>query len=104
LLELTTEVRRPVNTSKGPFEQLLGNIRLKIRLDASVCKILSQGYDAELGIRSLRKVVRDKVASLLDYEYMLTRETISESLLVEEYAVFVSNGKIKVRKIVQESQ
>jgi hypothetical protein len=80
----------------------LGNIRLTIRLDASVCKVLAKNYDAELGIRSLRKAVRDKVASLLDYEYMKTRETIAERQAMEEYAVFISNDKIMVRRVGRE--
>jgi hypothetical protein len=32
LLELAADVHRPVNTTAGAREQLLGNIRLKIRL------------------------------------------------------------------------
>jgi ATP-dependent Clp protease ATP-binding subunit ClpA len=96
LLELATEVRRPVNTSFGDGEQLLGNIRLKIRLDASVCQILARGYDPQLGIRSLRKIVRDKVATKLDYEYTSTHDLIFEGRPMEDYVVFVSNGKIRV--------
>jgi ATP-dependent Clp protease ATP-binding subunit ClpA len=100
LLELATEVRRPVNTSKGDHEQLLGNIRLKIRLDASVCQVLAKGYDTQLGIRSLRKIVRDTVAKKLDYEYMLTHDLISEGGPREDYVVFVSNGKLRVASVL----
>ena len=100
LLELTTEVRRPINTTPGPHEQLLGNIRLRIRSDASVCKVLTKDYDRELGIRSLRKAVMDRVASALDFEYMSTHEVISEGLPMEDYSVFVSDGRIKVKRIV----
>jgi ATP-dependent Clp protease ATP-binding subunit ClpA len=98
-LELATELRRPVNTSFGDHEQLLGNIRLKIRLDASVCQVLAKGYDTQLGIRSLRKIVRDKVATELDYEYMSTQDLIYEGRQMEDYVVFISNGKIKIRRV-----
>lgn len=93
------EARRPVVTTPGPQEQLLGNIRLHIRGDASVCNVLTKDYDPSLGIRSLKKAVRDKVAAPLDFEYMATHEIISEGLPTEDYSVFVSNGKIKVKKI-----
>jgi hypothetical protein len=92
-------VHRPVNTSFGDREQLLGNIRLKIRLDASVCKTLAKGYDPQLGIRSLRKVVRDTVATKLDYEYMLTHDLIKEGVEKEDYVVFVTNGKVKILRV-----
>lgn len=98
LLELISEVRHPINTTPGPQERLLGNIRLKIRSDASVCKILTKDYDPELGIRSLKKAVRDRLASALDFEYMATHEVISEGLPTEDYIAFVANGRIKVRK------
>jgi hypothetical protein len=100
LLELTTEVRRPINTKPGPEEQLLGNIRLKIRSDVGVCKVIVKDYDPELGIRSIKKAVRDRVASSLDIEYMEMHEVISENLPMEDYAVFVSDGKIRVKRIV----
>ncbi|ERF69675.1 hypothetical protein EPUS_03667 [Endocarpon pusillum Z07020] len=99
LLELTNEVLRPINTKPGPEEQLLGNIRLKIRSDVSVCKVVVKDYDPELGIRSLKKAVRDRVASLLDIEYMSMHEVISEGLPMEDYSVFVSDGRVRVKSV-----
>lgn len=92
-------MRGQVNTSFGEHERLLGNIRLKIRLDVTVCQVLSNGYDPQLGIRSLRKIVRDTVATKLDYEYMLTNNDIVEGGQVEDYVVFVSNGKVSVVRV-----
>jgi ATP-dependent Clp protease ATP-binding subunit ClpA len=99
LLELMGEVRRPVNTSFGEEEQLLGDINLKVRQDASVCSILSQGYDPELGIRSLKKVVREKVATQLDSVYMATQGTISEGQGMLDYEVYAYNNRIKIKAV-----
>jgi hypothetical protein len=93
-------VRRPVCTTPGPQEHLIGDIRLRIQNDASVCSILSKDYDPALGIRSLRKAVTDRVASLLDSVYLATHDVISEKLLVEEYSVFILNGKVKVQPVI----
>jgi hypothetical protein len=100
LLELVNDVRRPINTTPGPDEHLLGNIRLNVRSDASVCKVLTKDYDAALGIRSLKKAVRDRVASCLDSEYLSTHDVITEGLPMEDYAVFVANRRIKVSRVV----
>ncbi|KAF2117303.1 P-loop containing nucleoside triphosphate hydrolase protein [Lophiotrema nucula] len=100
ILELTKEVRRPVCTTPGPQEHLLGNIRLKVRSDASICKILTKEYDPALGIRSLRKAVTDRVASLLDSEYLATHDVIAEGLPIEDYSIFVANGRIKVKRMI----
>ena len=43
--------------------------------------------------------MRDRVASPLDIEYMSMHERISEDLPVEDYSVFVSDGKVKVKRI-----
>jgi hypothetical protein len=99
LLELMSEVRRPINTKPGPEERLLGNIRLNIRSDVGVCKIVVEDYDKELGIRSLKKAVKDRVASPLDMEYMATHEVISEDLPTEDFSVFTVDGKIEVKRI-----
>lgn len=77
----------------------MGNIRLKIRSDVGVCKVIVKDYDPELGIRSLKKAVRDRVASSLDVEYMSMHEVISEDLPMEDYSVFVSDGKVRVKRI-----
>jgi ATP-dependent Clp protease ATP-binding subunit ClpA len=99
LLELMGEVRRPVNISFGEEEQLLGDINLKVRQDASVCSILSQGYDPELGIRSLKKVVREKVATQLDSVYMATQGTIVEGQGMQDYEVYAYNNRIKIKPV-----
>jgi ATP-dependent Clp protease ATP-binding subunit ClpA len=93
------EVRRPVNTSFGEEEQLLGDINLKVRHDATVCSILSQGYDPELGIRSLKKVVREKVATQLDSVYMAMQGTIAEGQGMKDYEVYSYNNRIKIKPV-----
>jgi hypothetical protein len=98
LLELRNEVRRPVCTAPGSDEHLIGNIRLKICDETKLCSIITRDYDPALGMRSLRKSVMDRVASLLDSEYLATHDSISESVSVEDYSIAVSNGRIKVHK------
>jgi hypothetical protein len=77
----------------------LGSIRLKIRSDVGVCKVIVKDYDPELGIRSLKKAVRDRVASSLDIEYISMQEVISEDRPMEDYSVFVSDGRVRVKRI-----
>ncbi len=88
----------PICTTPGPLEHLIGNVQLKIRNDASVCAVLTKDYDAGLGARSLRKAVTDRVASLLDNEYLATHDVICEGVGVEEYLIFLVDGRIKVRR------
>lgn len=63
-MELTQKVRKKINLSFGPDEQLLGNVYLRVRRDGSVCKLLAaEGYDEDLGARSLEvneEIVEDQ--------------------------------------------
>ncbi|KAH8684359.1 P-loop containing nucleoside triphosphate hydrolase protein, partial [Tricladium varicosporioides] len=54
VIELMNDVRLPVNMSPKGRRQLMGNIKLRVPLDATVCRHLADGYDAKLGIRSLK--------------------------------------------------
>lgn len=60
-----------MDLSTGSEENLLGDIRLEVRHDVSVCKrITATGYDRDLGIRSLITSVRDEVEGPLVAEYL----------------------------------
>ncbi|KAN0070517.1 P-loop containing nucleoside triphosphate hydrolase protein [Elaphomyces granulatus] len=49
LLELSRKVRTPINLSVGHDERLLGNIRLHVRKDSSVCRTLAEAeYSPDL--------------------------------------------------------
>ena len=97
-------MRRPINTTPGPDEQLLGIICLRIRSDATVSQIIAKNYDADLGIRSSKKGVRNRVASGLDYEYMGMHDTILEGLPMDDYMVFASDGKIKAERVTPDER
>lgn len=57
----------------------VGNIKLQIPFSYSVCKALaSQGYDEQLGARSIINTVDSEVALPLVTQYLAAREEISE--------------------------
>ncbi|RFU25801.1 hypothetical protein B7463_g10533, partial [Scytalidium lignicola] len=94
LLELARKVRNPVNMSIGPDEQLLGNIRMQIRQDASVCRSLAEAdYHPDLGARSLITAVRT-VEDLLVEAYLSVDDEIKESDIVLDFMVDVKGGEV----------
>jgi ATP-dependent Clp protease ATP-binding subunit ClpA len=96
LLELTRRVRKPINLSPGASEQLLGNVRIHIRKDGSVCRAIAETeYSSELGARSLitgAKVVEDKLVEA----YLEVDDTIKESDRPVHFDVDVSGGEVNV--------
>lgn len=96
LLELGRDVRRPVNLSAGPDERLIGNVRLQIRRDASLCTQLARdGYHPDLGARSLITAV-DSVRDMLVNAYLEVDEKIREADELVDFVVYVRNGSIHV--------
>lgn len=103
LLELGQKVRGPVNLAPGLKEQLLGNIRLKIRKDASVCRILAEEeYHSDLGARSLIIGAR-KVEDILVEAYLEVNEDICESEKTVDFMVDV-NGSEVIAKMVNKTE
>lgn len=99
LLELGQKVRGPVDLVPGPKEQLLGNIRLKIRKDASVCRVLAEAeYHSDLGARSLIMGAR-KLEDLLVEVYLEVDEEIREGKKMVDFVVDV-NGSEVIAKMV----
>lgn len=94
------KVQRPVNLTKGPDEQLLGNIRLRIsRRDASVCKLLAESeYHADLGARSLIAAA-GKVKKLLVEEYLSIDEEITEGGSMSEFIIDANGDEVVVNKV-----
>lgn len=88
LLDMAQQIRGPVNLSFTSEQRLLGNIRMKIQNDASVCRILAEEqYHSELGARSLRtgaKKLEDiLVESYLDIDGEITEDATLVDFLVE---------------------
>ncbi len=103
LLELGQKVRGPVNLVRGPKEQLLGNVKLKIRKDASVCRILADAeYHSDLGARSLIMGAR-KVEDILVEAYLEVDEEIRESEKMVDFVVDV-NGSEVIAKMVKKKE
>lgn len=93
LLELSRKVRQPVNLSAGDEEKLLGNIRLRIRCDASLCRSLAESeYHMDLGARSLIVAV-EKIKRLLVEEYLKVDEEIVEKADITEFVIDVKGGE-----------
>lgn len=99
-MELGESVEGPVNLSRGPKEKLLGNVKLKIHKDASVCQILAQsGYNNRLGARSLILAV-DTIKSRLIDEYLEINGGFSKNPQMTECSVDVRGGEVVVKMTV----
>jgi len=98
VLELAERVRRAVNLSAGPDEQLLGNVHLRVRKDASVCSTLArEGYEEDLGARSLINAVRHVVEETVVEAYLDVDEEIFEGQEIMEFVVnIVGTGRERI--------
>jgi hypothetical protein len=65
-----------------------------------LCQFLAKWYDPQLGMRSLKKAVKDRIGTALDKEYMKTHDLIVEGGPMEDYVVFVTNGRVRVRRVM----
>ena len=92
-------MRQPVNLSEGPEEKLLGNVRLRIRRDASVCRALAESeYHSDLGARSLIAAA-EKIKRLLVEEYLKVDEEITERDGMSEFIIDVNGGEVVVNMV-----
>ena len=99
-MELASRVRQPVCLTPGPKEQLLGNVHLRVRRDASVCKMIAEeGYDEDLGARSLITAVRAVVEECLVESYLDVEQEITEAQGKTKYLVDINRGEVEVRMV-----
>jgi hypothetical protein len=88
----------------GPEEKLLGNVRLRIRRDASVCRVLAETeYHADLGARSLIAAA-EKIKRLLVEEYLKVDEEITEKNGMTEFIIDVNGGEVIVTMVPPKSR
>jgi ATP-dependent Clp protease ATP-binding subunit ClpA len=100
LLEYAREVRKPVCLQPGLNERLIGGILLHIRRDASVCRLIAaEGYDGDLGIRSLINAVRDTVELSLFDSYLKVEKDIEEGEQMADYVVDVRNDEVAISMV-----
>ncbi|KKY14723.1 hypothetical protein UCRPC4_g06649 [Phaeomoniella chlamydospora] len=100
LLELGQKVRTSINLSTGPHEQLLGNVRLRVRRDASVCRVIAeQEYHQDLGARSLLTAVKTLVEDELVEAYLEVDRNIVETEEMMDFVVDVDGGEVIVHKV-----
>ncbi|KAK1067517.1 hypothetical protein LTR74_006378 [Friedmanniomyces endolithicus] len=104
LLELSRKVRQAVSLVDGPDERLLGNMKLRIRRDVSVCRALAESeYHPDLGARSLL-VAAEKVKRMLVDEYLNIDEEITEEGGVCECLLDEDGGEVTVNMVTPEPQ
>jgi len=99
-MELAHRVRKTITMTPGPDEQLLGNVYLRVRRDASVCRVLAQeGYDEDLGARSLITAVKAVIEETLVESYLEVDEEITEEQGVTQYVVDIRRGEVTVTMV-----
>lgn len=88
----------PVSLKAGNDRRLIGNVRLHVRHDASLCaQIADDGYFPELGARSLRTTV-DEIQHSLENEYLEVDERIRESEELMDFVLDLRKNEVIVQK------
>lgn len=99
LLELAQDLRLPICLIK---ERLIGNIRLLVRRDGTVCSTLAKShYHEELGARSLMSGA-EKVKRIVLDVYLDDDEEITERDDLRDFVIDVDDGDI-VGKVLTDS-
>ncbi|RMJ14913.1 hypothetical protein CDV36_005445 [Fusarium kuroshium] len=94
LLQLAEEFRRPIVISEGSDEQLIGDVRLRIRRDATVCRLLAEDhYHKSLGARSLKAGVR-QVKGIVAEAYLEEDDEIQENGGLWDFIIDVQGDEI----------
>lgn len=96
--ELGQSIRKPVNLDEGAEERLVGNVRLHLRRDATVCKALAdQEYHSDLGARSLITAV-DSIRRLLFQAYFDIDEELAVGNEISDFYIDVDGGEVVIKR------
>jgi ATP-dependent Clp protease ATP-binding subunit ClpA len=100
VLNLAEAVRVAVNLSEGSDERLLGDVYLRVKRDASVCAVLAEeGYDQDLGARSLYNVVKHVIEEELVEAYLDVDGEIRERQPMMDFVVSVVRGEVAISPV-----
>lgn len=100
LLEMVAQVQKPVRLPEGPDQQLLGDTRLRIRREGTVCStIATNNYHPALGARSLKTAV-EQVREYVTTTYLKTDEEIREGAGIRNYVMDVKGDEVTVERAV----
>lgn len=104
LLELGRNVRKPIKLTEDENEHLIGNIRLRIHRDASVCGILADNeYHMDLGARSLLGAV-DEIKTAMVEEYLAVDDEITEATTMLDFIIDVIDREVVYNIVLPEDQ
>lgn len=99
LIEFGKEARKPVDLSNGPNKRFLGDVRLKIRKDGTLCSHLArEEYNSDLGARSLISAV-DEIKDKVVQSYLEIDEEVKEGGAILEFVVDINGSEIEIRMI-----
>lgn len=105
VLQLVKNLKKPVNLAVGEAERMLGDVRLHVKRDASVCTTIAEdGYDRDLGIRSLKNAVKTDVEKEVIKKYMEKPPVIAEDKPPLEYWLEEKNGLLQVTEQTENSK
>lgn len=101
ILELVRDMHRPVNLSKNEDEEnLLGNIRVTINGDASICRTIAQrSYNPDLGARSIWPAIKSEIEDKLVEMYLDIEGEPTEGTEEIECIVSIQDREIEVQML-----
>lgn len=100
ILDLAERVRREIKLVFSTEGQLVGRVYLRVARDATICSTLAaEGYDEDLGARSLIVAVKQNLEEPLVEAYLEVDEEIREDQDTMEFLVNVVQGAVTINPI-----
>ena len=100
ILELAANVRPSIKQHAGRETSFVGNVRLKVKNDASVCQVIAnEEYHQDLGARSLAIGVESLVLDDLVQSYNDVDEEVVEDGVLTDFVVDVDGNTSVVNRV-----